>query len=244
MKEEHRDILLIQLAYVFTALLVALILWLILPESSQAKISTHEYEFSGAFAGFLTVWLLLRRAGLLEEMIQTARQPVRAGIILTPSKKEEYNALFDSFENCDFYAFNPPFELEGEPGEHLFQEAVSTHEKRYLEGGVKSRYLLFGQKRYDRAKTFFQRLENRLGKEKMEECIKILHWKNPLEVPGYTFFIGYKGKEKPFCIFYPSAAMRGGLPEAVIYIEGAKDFLSILKGHFQEGWDKAKQEVG
>ena len=159
--------------------------------------------------------------------------------MITPAKKEDYNVLFDDFEHCDFYAFNAPFKVEGEPGDRLFEEALATHEKRYLEGGVKSRYLFFGQHSYDRAQSFFQRLETRVGKEKLEESIKIVNFKNPFETLGYTFFIGHKGKgRKPFCIFYP-AAMHAGLPEAVIYIEGAEDFLSILKKHFQERWDQA-----
>jgi hypothetical protein len=170
-------------------------------------------------------------------------QTVRLGLIVTPSTKDEYNRLFNGFVKCDFYAFNPPFRLEGEPGDHIFEETLKTHEKRYVESNVKSRYLLFDKSSHDRAQIFFQNLENLIGKERREQNIKIEHWVKSPEVPGYTFFLGYKAK-KPVCIFYPSAVMQKGIPRVIIYIEGAEDFLNILKRHFLEKWDQATQAGG
>ena len=243
MKREYWIVLLTQVIYVLIALAVALVLWTFLPKVNEAVFGIGPFRGGGAFAGFAFVWWFLHKTGSIKEAKQAAKQALRAGIILTPSKKEEYNALFDGFTNCDFFAFNPPFKVEGEPGDHLFEEALATHVKRYRQGGVKSRYLFFDKPSYDRAQSFFQRLESRLGKEKLEESIKTVNWQNPSEVPGYTFFIGYKGGY-PYCIFYPSAAMSEGLPEAIIYIEGAEDFLGILKRHFQEKWDRAVQNSG
>lgn len=245
MKEEYRNILFTQMVYVLIALFVALTLWLILPEDNQANINIHQWEFGGAFAGFAFVWWSLRRAGLIEEMIQAAKQTVQAGIKLKPTSGGGYNELFDGFTNCDFYAFNPPFRLE-ESGDHLFEEAIATHVRRYSECGVKSRYLFFDKASYERAMHFFQEVERRIGPGRLigeEKYITIRLWENPPQLPGYTFFTGSK-EEKPFCIFYPSAAMRDGLPEAIIYVEGAKDFLAILEGHFHEKWNQAKQNSG
>ena len=233
----------IQVVYVVIALSVALILWTFLPEVNEAVFGIGPFRGGGAFAGFAFVWWFLHKTGPK----QAAFEYVQASIILTPSKKEQYNRLFDGFTNCDFYAFNPPFKLEGEPKDRLFEEALATHEKRYREGGVRSRYLFFDKPSYDRAQIFFQRLESRLGKEKLEESIKIRIWENAPEKPDYTFFIGHKGKgkeRKPHCIFYPSAAMKVGLPVAIIYVEGAEDFLGILRIHFEEKWDQATENSG
>ena len=243
MRKEYRNILLIQVVYVLIALFVALTLWLILPEDNQAKINVHQWEFGGAFAGFVFVWLILRKAGLLEEMIQTAKQTVKAGIKLKPTSEDEYNELFDGFTNCDFYAFNPPFRLE-ESGDRLYEKAIATHVRRYREGGVKSRYLFFDDASYERAMRFFQEVRKRSGLVRLfEENVNVRFYKNCPQLPGYTFFTGYK-KGIPFCIFYPTVAMHEGLPEAIICVEGAKDFLSILEGHFQEKWNQAKQNSG
>jgi hypothetical protein len=43
----------------------------------------------------------------------------------------------------------------------------------------------------------------------------------------------------PVAIFYPTAATHAGLPDAIIYVEGARDFLSILQKHFHELWNEA-----
>lgn len=243
MKKEYWIVVFTQGIYVLIALFVAWVLWKYLPEVNEAFFTFGPVRGGGAFAGFAFVWWFLYKTGPINAAKLVTIQGIQAGIILTPSKKEEYNALFGGFKNYDYYAFNAPFKLEGQPGDHLFEEALATHEKRYLEGGVKSHYLFFDKDSHDRAQSFFQRLEGRLGKEKLKESIKILNWKNPREVPSYTFFIGYKGK-KPVCIFYPSAAVHEGRPEAIIYIEGAEDFFNILKRHFQKKWDEAMQDSG
>lgn len=237
MNEVFWCVLLTQVVYVAIALLTAVILWKALPEVNKAFVKIGPLRASGAFAGFVFVLGFLHNQWPIAEA-KRSLQPIQAGVILTPSKKGDYDNLFDGFENCDFYAFNPPFKLEGESGEHLFEVALETHEKRYLEGGVKSRYLFFDKDSYGRARTFFQKLESKIGKEKLKESVKIANWKNSSDPPGYTFFIGHKEK-KPYCIFYPSATMRSGLPETVIYVEGSESFLAILKGHFQEKWEQA-----
>lgn len=239
MKEEHRNILMIQLVYVLTGLLVALTLWLILPEDSQARINAHQWEFGGAFAGFAFVWLTLRSAGLLDQMLQSAQQTVQAGVKLKPTTHEEYNDLFDGFTNCDYRAFNPPFALE-ESGDQLYKEAIATHVRRYRDEGVKSRYLFFDEASYERATRFFQEVGKGIGQDRLAESVTVRLWEKPPPLPRYTFFTGYK-EGKPWCIFYPSVGMQEGLPQAIIYVQGAKDFLSILEGHFQEQWSQANE---
>lgn len=238
MKKEYWFVLFIQVVYVLMALSVALVLWTFLPEVNEAIFSIGPFRGGGAFAGFVFVWWYLKKVGLTKRILN----PVQAGILLTPSEKEAYNALFDGFTNCDFFAFNPPFKLEGEPGDHLFEEALATHKKRYLEGQVKSRYMFFDKISYERAQRFFNELAKIIGEDKLKRHLKITYWENSPELPGYTYFIGHKG-QNPFCIFYPSAAIHKGLPEAVIYIKGAEDFLSILRGHFQEKWDQAQESL-
>jgi len=239
MKKEYRFVLLIQLYYILIAMFVALVLWTALPDAvGEVKFSVNQWKFSGAFGGFAFVWLFLRRRGVIESIMKDAAQPIQAGILLTPARKEEYNVLFDGFTDCDFYAFNPPFKVEGEPGDHLFHQAVATHAKRYRDGGVRSRYLFFDGASYERASVFFRELAKETGENMVKECIKSVHWQNAPRVPGYTFFIGHK-KGKSFCIFYPSAAVREGIPEAIIFIDGAKDFLKILRNHFLQNWDQA-----
>lgn len=167
---------------------------------------------------------------------------VRADIVLTPTERKKYDTLFRGFSDSDFYAFNPPFKVEGEPGDSQFQAALETHETRYR-SGVKSKYLFFDRESYSRAQLFFQKLEQRLGKDRLqtvegEPVIKCVLWKKAKQTPRYTFFIGHK-KKRPTCILYPSVSMRGGLPEAVILIEGDDNLLSIMRRYFQEQWEQA-----
>jgi hypothetical protein len=64
-------------------------------------------------------------------------------------------------------------------------------------------------------------------------------WEKTKQIPGYTFFIGYKEK-RPACILYPSVSMREGRPEAVILIEGDENLLSIMQRYFQKQREQAK----
>lgn len=243
-KKEYWIVIFTQVVYVVIALVVALILWTCLPEVNEAIFSIGPFRGGGAFAGLVFVWWFLHKTGPINVAKLAAGRLIHADVIMAPSKKEEYDALFDGIEDGDYYAFNAPFKLEGDPKDRLFEDALKTHEKRYLEGGVTSHYLFFDKPSYDRAKTFFQRLANRIGKDVVEERIRIVNWKDPPEVPDYTFFVGYKGKnkgKKPFCIFYPSATMGEGLPHAIIYIEGAGNLLKILTRHFKEKRDQATQ---
>ena len=177
--------------------------------------------------------------GLTEAEAQKVKK-VRAEIMVTPSDTKRYNKLFHGFSDCLFRAFNPPFKVEGEPGDPRFQSALKTHKKRY-NSGVTSYYLFFNREYYSRAQSFFQKLEEELGKEKFEEVVKIYLWENAPSKPGYTFFIGKK-KGRHCCILYPAATYRSGLPEAVIYLEGVKNLVSILDRFFQEQWDQAHEE--
>lgn len=238
--KEYWTVLFTQAIYVFLALSVAMILWTYLPEASSASFEGKQWKFSGAFAGFAFVLIYLNRTGLVKEGRRTAFSPVKAGILLTPSEIKKYNSLFDDFADSDFYAFNPPFRLEGDPGENLFEDALKTHEKRYIEGKVKSQYLFYDKSSYERAELFFNKLDERIKGKFEKYPIKKIFWENPPEVPGYTFFIGHKKGNKPYCIFYPTVGMKDGLPQVIIHIEGAEDFLTILLRHFKKNWNQAK----
>ena len=241
MKRIRKDILLIQSFYVLIALFVALILWLVLPEASQASINIHQWELGGAIAGFAYVFYILNRAGLIEDMIKDAKQKVKAGIKNEPNTSKEYNELFDNFIKCDYFAFNPPFKIE-DTGKRFYKEAVKTHAKRYRDSEVSSRYLFFTKSSYKRALRFFKDVEKKVGKKLLDNDICVKLWQNPPNIPGYTFFTGYKEEDNPYCIFYPTVSMQSGVPELVIYVEGAKDFLSILNKHFQENWTLANKK--
>ena len=88
---------------------------------------------------------------------------VRADIVLMPTERKKYDALFRGFTDSDFYAFNPPFKVEGEPGDRQFQAALETHETRY-HSGVKSKYLFFDRESYSRAQLFFSEAGAKTGK--------------------------------------------------------------------------------
>jgi hypothetical protein len=166
---------------------------------------------------------------------------VRADIMLMPTDPKKYDALFHGFSDCDFYAFNPPFKVEGEPGDARFQAALETHEARYR-SNVKSHYLFFDRESYSRAQRFFQELEQRLGRDKFQRAVTSILWDKPPQTPSYTFFMGQK-RGRSSCILYPSVAMRGGLPEAVVLVEGDDNLLSILNRYFQENWEQAGRKT-
>ena len=156
-----------------------------------------------------------------------------------PTEKKRYNQLFYGFSNCDFYAFNPPFEVE-HAGEKIHEEALITHKARY-NSNVKSRYLLFTKRSHENADRFFSALAEQIGEKKVEFNINRTYWKESPEEPGFTFFIGYK-QGTPAIVIYPRAVMENGIPRAVIYIEGAEEFLSILREYFLNQWNKANKD--
>jgi hypothetical protein len=168
--------------------------------------------------------------------IRAARLPVQATVIYPPTEKNRYNKLFDNFSDCDFFAFNPPFQVEF-AGDRIHEEALNTHKRRY-ESKVKSRYLFFDKESYENAERFFDALAKRIGKEKVNENINRIYWENSSEAPGYTYFIGYK-HENPAIVLYPSAVLHSGIPRAVIFIEGAQDLLVILREFFLKQWKEA-----
>lgn len=235
MKKEFRDVVIIQLVYVLTGLLVALTLWLILPGDSQARINAHQWEFGGAFAGFAFVWLTLWRQGLLQQMLLST---VQADITLKPENHEQYNHLFDGFTGADYKAFNPPFILE-ESGDLLYEEAIATHVTRYKEG-VKSRYLFFDEASYKRGTRFLQEVGKEIGQDRLAESVTVRLWEKPPPLPPYTFFTGHK-KGKQACIFYPSVGMDEGRPQAIIYVQGKNELRSALEKEFDKQWRQAKE---
>ena len=163
--------------------------------------------------------------------------PVQATVVYPPTEKDRYNKLFDGFSDCDFYAFNPPFQVE-HAGAKILKESLKTHQKRY-ESNVSSRYLFFDKASHENGSHFFDELAKQIGQEKVDKNITRIYWVNVPEVPGYTFFIGKK-REKAAIVLYPRAVMENGIPRAVIYIEGAEDLHSILHEFFLKQWNLAK----
>lgn len=166
--------------------------------------------------------------------------PIQADVVYPPTEKDRYNRLFDNFSDCDFYAFNPPFQVE-HAGKKIFKESLRTHEKRY-ESNVSSHYLFFDKESYGNASLFFYELAKQIGQEKVDKDIERIYWVNTPEVPGYTFFIGKK-RGKAAIVLYPRAVVENGIPRAVIYIEGAEDLHSILHEFFLKQWSVAKHSA-
>lgn len=166
--------------------------------------------------------------------------PVEATIVYPPTEGDRYNKLFDGFSDCDFYAFNPPFQVE-HAGKKILRESLITHTKRY-ESRVSSHYLFFDKQSYENASRFFEELAKEIGPEKVDQEIERIYWANAPEVPGYTFFVGKKEK-KAAIVFYPNAVMENGIPRAVIYIEGAEALHSILQEVFLKQWGLAKDSA-
>jgi len=164
--------------------------------------------------------------------------PVQVTVVYPPTEKERYNQLFYGFSDCDFYAFNPPFEVE-HAGKNIHEEALITHKARY-DSNVRSRYLLFTKRSCENADRFFDALAEQIGEDKVESNIDRTYWKESQEDPGFTFFIGYK-QGTPAIAMYPCAVMENGIPRAVIYIEGAEELLSILREFFLKQWSEANR---
>lgn len=162
--------------------------------------------------------------------------PVQATVVYPPTEKDRYNRLFDNFSDCDFYAFNPPFQVE-HAGKKILKEALKTHKKRY-KSNVSSHYLFFDKESHENASHFFDELAKQIGQEKADKDIERIYWAKAPEVPGYTFFIGKK-QGKAAIVLYPRAVMENGIPRAVLYIVGAEDLHSILHEFFLKQWNKA-----
>lgn len=182
---------------------------------------------------------LFRPEALHGDRKQAANSAVSAAVVYPPTEIDRYKELFGGFSDSDFYAFNPPFEVE-HVGDKLLSDACAVHEQRY-QSGVKSRYLYFNKSQKQNADVFFKEVAENLGIEDITPHVSHQLWENSPEQPNYTFFIGYKNKV-PAIILYPSAVMEHGIPKAVIYIEGAEDLLVILKEYFVRQWNMAKKE--
>lgn len=245
MKKEYWIVILTQVIYVAVSLVIALVLWTVLPEASEASISIKQWKLGGAFAGFAFTWMFLHRTGpikaarIASDRLVTSR--VHAAVVYPPTEKQRYKDLFDGFNNCDFYAFNPPFQVE-QVGAMLRSEALEVHQRRY-KSNVKSRYLFFQHQSYADAEEFFSRLAQTIGRQELEDNVEHVYWPNPQEVPHYTFFLGYKDG-KSCIILYPQAVMRDGIPEAVLHIEGADEFHGILERFFLAQWREARKHSG
>ena len=227
----------LQIVYSGLAILVALVIWGILGEfPSNVKADLGNWRLGGPFAGFVFVYLLLYRTGLVDRFIEASGKGVKAEVLLTPVSKKAYATLFDGFNNCDYIAFNSPFKVE-EAGQTFLEDALAIHEKRYLKDHVKSRYLFYEKESYERAKEFFKKLEERVGKDVIENNLEIRFFEG--RQPGYTYFGGNKNSA-PVCVIYPAARFKDGLPDAVVYLENSLNLLNLLKTDFKEKWDEAK----
>jgi hypothetical protein len=228
----------VQIVYLALAILVALVVWGILGEyESTAKVPLGNWRLGGPLAGVVAVYLLLYRGGLVDKFIELSGKTVKAEVLLTPVDTEAYGTLFNGYDNCDYIAFNSPFKVE-EAGQILLDEALAIHEKRYLKDNVKSRYLLCDRESYERAKEFFDKLADRIGKEVLDANLQICQAEGTQ--PGYTYFGGTKDG-KAVCVIYPAAKFREGLPEAVVYLENAPKLLTLLRSDFEERWREAKE---
>jgi len=198
-----------------------------------------------ALAGMLGILILLVTVVALmayyrPEALRGARapdSPVRAAVVYPPTEKDRYHRLFGGFSDCDFFAFNPPFEVEYS-GEKIHEESLGVHKERY-ESRVKSRYLFFDKRSYENGERFFDVLSRHIGREEVDRNIKRVYRGNAAESPGYTFFIGYKNGTSAI-VLYPRAVMENGIPRAVIYIEGAEGLMSILREFFLKQWSGSR----
>ena len=244
MKKEYWIVIFTQVIYVLIALFIAIILWKVLPKVNEAVFSIGPFRGGGAFAGFAFVWWFLHKTGPIKSAKRvvdlSSRLPVQATVVYPPTEKNRYNRLFDNFSDCDFYAFNPPFQVE-HATKKILKESLKTHKKRY-ESNVSSHYLFFDKESYENASHFFDELAKQIGQEKVDKDIERIYWVNAPEVPGYTFFIGKK-QGKAAIVLYPRAVMENGIPRAVIYIEGAEELHSILHVFFLKQWNVAKHSA-
>lgn len=163
---------------------------------------------------------------------------VHAGVLLHPQRAETYEELFEGYTRCEFIAYNAPFRLE-ERNKRVFERALDVQLKRYEEEVV-SRYLFFERPSYDRAKGFFCKLAERASEKGISFGNKIELGYLGGQTPQYTYFLGYRSGI-PRVILYPSATTEGGLPEAVIIVDGDENLRGILASHFQRQWDKARK---
>ena len=165
---------------------------------------------------------------------------IAAAVVYPPNEKERYEKLFKGFDaDRGYIAYNPPFEVEF-TAPHVLQKAVEINAERY-NSRTESMYLFFTEQSFLRAQKFFTKVSLEVDKD-LDQIVEKIFWKDTKELPGFTFFLGYK-KGLPVIILYPRAVMEEGIPKAVIYIVGAEDLHSILSTFFAKQWNEAKQSV-
>jgi len=173
---------------------------------------------------------------VIERLAEAAGVSVKADVILSPTQAKEYSRLFNNFNECDYVAFNAPFQVE-ETGDRLYDKALEIHHKRYRTDHVRSRYLFYNRDSFTRAVRFFEELQDYMGADDVEKSVR-LRMVGSSE-PGYTYFVGEKDGI-PTCVIYPAARFQGGLPDAVIYLENASNLVALLTRDFNARWRDAE----
>ncbi len=238
MKITYKHVIIVQAIYATIALLVALVIWGVLGEyDNRVEGSLPDgWRVGGPIGGWVLVWLLLSRQHVIEKLAEAAGVSVKADILLSPTQAKEYSLLFENFNECDYVAFNAPFQVE-EAGDRLYDKALAIHQQRYQTDKVRSRYLFYNRDSFTRAVKFFKKLKDRMGAEDVEKSVK-LRMSGGSE-PGYAYFVGEKDGI-PTCVIYPAARFRGGLPDAVICFENASNLVAMLARDFNERWRDAE----
>lgn len=246
--EVYEDMVKLQKLYYLYALLfasifagLAIALALILPSENAGiwkLVLPAALGAGGIGSQFLTVYRSMHESGPLQDLREQYRQlaselpPVSANVHLKPRDEKAYRKLFEGFTECDFIAYCAPFRMESRT-KRKRKESLKVHLKRYKEG-VNSRYLFYDKDSYELAVNFFKDLQKQVtlaGKIELR-CLP------EQSSPAYTYFGGTRGKkEDPRCILYPSVALKQGLPDAVIVIDGDHHLLGILSDHFDREWD-------
>lgn len=209
------------------AMVVAMVMWKLLPNSNLASFNGKHWKFGGAFAGFVFVWvygitLIWNNVEQLKELENTG---IVAEVIDPPNERQRYKKLFsDLDENSPFIAFNAPFVVEERGSKVFWDDAMKVHVSRY-KSGVNSRYLFFDSGSYERATAFFTKLKEEMKKEKMgdeifNQQIEIAELVDEMPVPCNSFFLTIQNKKK-VVIFYPEPYKSDGVPDRVIVLVGA-----------------------
>lgn len=185
---------------------LAIVLALILPSENAGiwKLVLPAALGAGGIGGqFYSVYRLLHESGPLKDLREYHKKlisepsQISADVLFRVRNMKEYNRLFEGFTECSFIGYQAPFELEKE--EHrkrVYKGALKTQLKRYEEG-VESRYLFLDRASYDRAVSFFKKLQERAFQKGVTLAGKIeLRCLPEQSSPTYTYFCGKRGKKR------------------------------------------------
>jgi hypothetical protein len=159
----------------------------------------------------------------------------QANVNVIPFDELKYAGIFGGLRDTVFFAFNPPWKIEGSAGSREWNRALAVHRERY-ESGVVGKYLMLDPDALERAREFWGALqeETQVDLNKVID-VRFLRFDGDCQHP--TYFLWEMGTS--VCVIYPTAFVVDGRPELVMQVVDSDLVSGLLRKQFNQVWVQA-----